>query len=739
MESNISPSLLEARNDLLSSKRSLLKGQLVRGFSFDVTLGRKSLWVLVKAPSGGTLALRAAYNPAGRFAVGNVSKDGCSKIELSGGSLGAIRVAIEGGDVLHCQTAFTPRENLRIDFWPRDLYPCGSSLDPCRSSGVLHTKQRGLRTGVVFGSADKPAAFTFLYLQNFSALSAFHDATRSSPADTVGGVWPELGYAPPAGQVALPKSQEVVISDVYLALWEHGFEDERQSACLYLDLLAKIYTRLPQPATTYHHWPDKAAETLRHLSFSPACTTRRRKLRYALPYVEDDTKPPESMVQFTVMLPMLEYARWSRQRVPIVDDLLGTVDSFYDSQAKALVRWLPGERFKKTPEDDQRPTTMDSWYFYHSLFNLSRVAKSGNQTARRLFRKSLPYAVRVARRFDYRWPVFFDTHSLEIVRGETEPGKGGENDVAGLYALVMLQALDLFKTREYLDEAERAAATLIGLGFKLGYQMNTTGFGAEAMLRLWKRTRKRFYLDMSHLCLANMLDNMWIWECKYGYGKDYRTFFGLFPLREAPYLAAYEELEMVAKVHDYLNIGRDAIRPSVRLLLSEYARHALDRAWSFFPSALPAEMLAPKPRNGRIDRNLSVPLEDLQDGWAQSGQVGQEVYGSGLASVMTTRHFRPLDDKTLLYCDYPMFDFTTTRSRNGTHRCSFSLAGTTAGECAIRIISTAVDVGGVSVKARLTSAKRRRNLKVAQTVEGHWECRTRGGQRVALTIGRLGR
>src|SRR5581483_8968925 len=110
-----------------------------------------------------------------------------------------------------------------------------------------------------------------------------------------------------------------------------------------------------------------------------------------------------------------------------------------------------------------------------------------------------PYAMRVARRFDYRWPIFFDLKSLEIVRAEASPGKGGENDVAGLYALVMLHAHSLFGEGEYLIEARRAADALRGLGFRIGYQMNTTGFAAEAMLRLWKLTADRAYLRLSEL------------------------------------------------------------------------------------------------------------------------------------------------------------------------------------------------------------------------------------------------
>ena len=137
--------------------------------------------------------------------------------------------------------------------------------------------------------------------------------------------------------------------------------------------------------------------------------------------------------------------------------------------------------------------------------------QSWRPEAARLFRKSLPFAIKVAHRFGYRWPIFFDLQTLEIIRAESAPGKGGENDVAGLYALVMLEAYEMTGKSAYLDEAKEAASALEGLGFALGYQTNTTGFGAEAMLRLWELTGDDLYMGLADVCIANLLDNVWLW------------------------------------------------------------------------------------------------------------------------------------------------------------------------------------------------------------------------------------
>ena len=70
---------------------------------------------------------------------------------------------------------------------------------------------------------------------------------------------------------------------------------------------------------------------------------------------------------------------------------------------------------------------------------------------------------------------------------------------------------------------------MTGLGFRLGYQMNTTMLGAQAMLRLWKITGDEAYADLLDTCLANFVDNLGLWECRYGTGLAQMTFFGSFP------------------------------------------------------------------------------------------------------------------------------------------------------------------------------------------------------------------
>jgi hypothetical protein len=435
------------------------------------------------------------------------------------------------------------------------------------------------------------------------------------------------------------------------------------------------------------------------------------------------------MVQLTVLLALHDYGQWVGVRPRLAAELTRGLSTFFDPDVRSIGRWLPGRPFTDQSEEVQSRYAMDSWYLYHILFNLSRLAIEGDRTARRLFLRSLPAAIEAARRFGYRWPVFFDQRTYEVIRAEASPGAGGENDVGGLYANVMLQAYEMTGRADYLEEAQRAAAALSDLGFRLGYQMNTTMLGAQAMLRLWKLTGDERYAELFDTCLANFVDNLGLWECRYGTGLAQMTFFGSFPLHDAPYVAAYEEAEMVAIIHELFAEGGDRIRASARLLLAEYLRHAQDRSWAYFPGHQSPDALSPKQRVGRLEPLLAIPVEDLTDGWQQSGQVGQEIYGSALAFVGATRHFRSLPGTHLrFHCDYPLTDFTATGG--GRRRLSFRLAGDQRGSATIRLIPTDPN----SPLPSVTCSVSRRDADVAPRIspEGHIIFRVRGDAEVRI-------
>jgi hypothetical protein len=302
-----------------------------------------------------------------------------------------------------------------------------------------------------------------------------------------------------------------------------------------------------------------------------------------------------------------------------------------------------------------------------------------------------------------------------------------------MYALTMLHAYDIFGDERYLDEAKAAIDALHGLGFSLAYQMNTTLFAAEAAIRLFKITGVESYRGISEICLANAFNNVFLWECEYGYAQSYHTFFGLFPLQDAPYFAAYEELEALAKFREYFRLGRGVIRPSLRLLMAEYCKNVLPRAHYYFPSSLPSFAIATEFTNGKVERSLEIPLEDMRDGRALSGQVGQETYGAGLALICATRHYINVPSAGfMLFCDYPAFEFRALKKagKKGVSTYHFRVEGDARATCSVRIIpSTSAAMPEVIVKGE--DGKR---IEGSLTAEGHREFRIAGDQALELRV-----
>ncbi|MEL1244996.1 hypothetical protein AAEO56_12030 [Flavobacterium sp. DGU11] len=248
--------------------------------------------------------------------------------------------------------------------------------------------------------------------------------------------------------------------------------------------------------------------------------------------------------------------------------------------------------------------------------------------------------------------------TLEIVKKETAEGKGGEKDVAGGYAHLMVNVWKITGDRKYLDEAITAARKLAEMGNEIFYQANNTAFSALALLRLYKETKDEQFLETSYLCIAGIMRNVQLWECNYGNAKSFDNFFGVFPLNDAPYKAAYEEMEVYAALNDYIKEAAEIkapILPSLYVLLPEFVKYSVSRLTCYYPILLPPDILSKEIKTGEVEPKLWIPVEDLYDGWQQHGQVGQEVYGAGVGFGIVPRQYIKIEDEDfLIYTDYPV-------------------------------------------------------------------------------------
>jgi len=656
--SGSSPWALTAMDELKNCE--LIHSGYFKDLSVKISTTQDSIWIAVTNSNNTPVYFRACYAPGGlgKDLEVKIKADIITiRIKTAVGIFDlTITFSFEETLMLNYKCTLNPSNALSVPYWPRDILTTDQANHPVKSLGEIHVSQVGTRSGLLYFSIPE-RDLRILYFQNLTELAPYAEQTETSLAGVVGGTLPEIGLSlPQTKDKPLKKGVKYTISDAFICI-KTGIMAHADQATDYLNMLSEIYLQLPRPATHYTHWPEILEKGLKDLIENPGCWSMVDGNRYLNAYVSDYDTPPEIMVQLAVLLPIVDYAEWSGKKPGVMKIIKAGLPAFYSEKLKTLVRWHPAAEDKLKGEEEQKmPMVMDSWYLHHPLLNLSRLAIKGDKEAEKLFLDSIGFAIKVAHKFKYQWPVFYKMDTLEIIKAETKPGAGGEQDVAGLYAHVMLQAYELTKNKKYLKEAETAAKKLAAVGYNIMYQANNTAFGAGALLRLYKLTGNELYLNLSYRCLASIFQNVQLWDCNYGFGKHIPTFFALFPLSDAPYTAAYEEQEVFCAFHDYLSHAEGIeILPGVRLLCSEFIHYLVDRAPYYYPPMLPDEVISEDVKTGEVDRKLWIALEDIHDGIEKSGAVGQEVYGAGNAFGVLPRHSIKITGQPfLIFTDCPI-------------------------------------------------------------------------------------
>ena len=387
---------------------------------------------------------------------------------------------------------------------------------------------------------------------------------------------------------------------------------------------------------------------------------------------------PDVMVQMSIVEAIHAWGQWTGKPHPLEAEFKTGLSRFYDRKFGTLRRYLPNVGVDKDAE------AVDSWYLYHPLLNLGKLALDGDHKARTLFLKSLDFGIRAAHHFEYKWPIQYKIDDFSVITESAGADGRGQTDVGGIYAWVMLEAFALTDEKQYLDEARAAIDATMGLGFDLNYQANLTAWGAAACMRLWRITDRDVYREQSYVYLASFFHHCEIWESRLGHAVHHRNFLGATALQDAPYMAIYECFDSFAAFDHYLADSGPELEPAARMLISEYCKYALDRAWFYYPDALPREAIADDQRsgNGHVDRKLAFPLEDLYPDGQPAGQVGQEIYGAGAAMIFATRAFHRIERAPfLLYCDH----FVRAMERTDEHTLALTLDGGEPGTARLSI------------------------------------------------------
>ena len=259
----LGPWTLALQNELAAGTMRPQTRLTAAGATVEVCEGRDSLWLLVRREGRGGLALRTAYAPGGPLTVERLPSEDDAPAFRVGTALGEFSVRLLRPDrehpLLRCTVTLTPATDLSLPFWPRDLYVLDAEGNPVAAQGIVHAAQRGLNSGLVFLSLEKPQFGSALYFQNLTALNDYFEATETTPDGRVGGAWPELGWQPPVSKKPLPPGKPIVLSDAFLHWSDDIPQDPQQAARQYLDLLAGVYRRLDRPTSEYHDWPHRAA------------------------------------------------------------------------------------------------------------------------------------------------------------------------------------------------------------------------------------------------------------------------------------------------------------------------------------------------------------------------------------------------------------------------------------------------------------------------------------------------
>lgn len=612
------------------------------------------------------------------------------RMETSNGTFEVdIETGQEAGLNLHYAVRFTPKEDVLIDDMPADLLILKRSSFSPAPEGEAYAEQMQIRSGIAFVDFGKSTPGCLFYFQNLGALNDYAEDVQVSLADTVKIKWPELGYTIPVSSTrSLRKGKKYILKDTFVLYHSNKPKDKFDVASSYLRMQEIVYRKIDRPTTKVQDYEQYLANCIADLYTYKGCWEQVEAQAYLNAYVSDYENPVEIMVQLAVLIPLLPICKKaeSAKLDYIADTLIKTIPHFFDPKIKTFIRWLPKEENRLDGSEEQKePRIMDSWYLHHPLLAISHLVRDGHvdEKIKDMFFQSVDYSIRVARNFKYKWPIFYDMDTLEVVKKEAGPGEGGEKDVAGMYAQLMLRAYELSKKKKYIDEAVRAVTRLRSYEHDILYQANNSSYAAEALLELWAITKQDRYLDLSVLFMSNILRNTSLWDRQYGSSKKYPNFFALFPLTDAPYSAVFEEHECLASAHRYLQMAyayRAPLPEGILALLPEYVKYACQRIPYYFPPLLPADILAPEVKSGYLDKDLWMPVEDLGDGWEPVGQVGQEVYGAGALFNLVNRHFFDLDKDTRLFLEYPAVEMK--RLKNS---LSFRLTGIPAYSCRVWI------------------------------------------------------
>lgn len=481
------------------------------------------------------------------------------------------------------------------------------------STVQTYMQQAPFCAGLAYGYDPLAVGGTLFYMQNFTSLNDYFQMQHVAPQECVRLNSAGFGYERPAGNRPL-RDEATIITDAFLYLAPGLPATETAIANQFITALADIYARLDKPGVEEIDWQPIARSLLQDLQ-DERCLSTVYGEKFFRSYVGvPRLNNAEAITQLDVLVALRRYEQVFGDVSGLDDHISQNLYHFYNLNLNTMVNDTPNEGVQEG----------DSWYALHIHLGLGRLARMGDANARTLFFLSLPKLIAFARQVNYEFPVFFRYTDDSAISGH-------EWDVTGGYLYAMLDAWELSDDAVYLQEARLAAEHLVGRGFEYTYEAHMTAATCTALARLYLITGESRYLEMSYMPFANLMAISWLWECDYGYGKDYRTFFGLSPMAGASVITMMEQHHSWTYLREYRAMVAPELPPALLELLDGFIAYTPAVMKYALPPFLPAAALfsGPTVYDSYNVASFHIPLEDLREGWQKSGSLGQQIYGAG--------------------------------------------------------------------------------------------------------------
>jgi hypothetical protein len=623
--------------------------------------------------------------------------------------------------LIHLRTDVTTKRPTRIaDAVPELQFVTGHTYRPTQGQNTLYKQQNGQEAPLVY-LYNAEMDTTLLYFQNLTALNPYLNYVTGDPRATVRLDAAGLGFRRPLGTV--PGNVTFTINDAFLWLSPGRPKDDVACAKQFVQAISLIYDRLEKPATLYTDWPLEVAPKTAHDLLDPINGIETRGTRLLKSYVGSPQREPESLCNLDVLLSAQKYAR-TFGADPNLARLIADIK-------RGLPNWYVPIGDRHTVSNNfTAATTIDSWYYVYPVVQMAQLALAGNSQAHDMTLGSAPKLMELARSLDYEFPFVMDVLHARRVNDSFR-----EYDTLGGYAYVMLACYQFTHEARYLDEAKRAVAHIAGKAFKFTYETQMTGLTLEALAWLYQITGERHYLELSYVPLANLLALIWFWQPDYGYARAYSLFLGNNPLPSADQVATLELHNVWASLRNYYLRAEPALPDSTRKLLAEIIKHQITVARFMLPPFLPEEALCRAPYQGVVRRDMMIPVEDLRDGFHKSALVGQEIYGCGLPFQFAADAYQTFGParEIVLYAEYPV---TSSRWNASVSRLDFTLGGTPAYTCRVRVLLRGA-LAGAEARAVAWQVGKAKSPDKRLSVErgpGTIEFQAPGGSRYRVTL-----